>query len=261
MIKFNVFVTISLLLWLCAGLLLLLTIILYSLNRNQEVTAKLVTGIVVGALTFLSTVYFSLKSSQIEDSFVCWVIIHKDSKKPAMLPQENESDEIRAYMVSLSQIGNSVDLKDKLPKNDEEQFVILAEILQCKFIEDIAMAQRKGRSLRVSATDKGLFTKGSINQPVKFSDAEKVIGESLLLNRFSKGISLFKDKGTIPLPKNSTVSLEYTPTTPENLGNHSIYLEKPNYFRAEISIQSLGSTDLSILQTTPASFPKDKGPT
>mgnify|MGYP001585908178 FL=1 len=244
-----------------AGLLAIATIILVRLNYNQDVQAKIISGLLIGVATVFITVYFPLTETKIEKVFTTSIVIDEQEHLPIFVIPHNSSQRVndrlsKIYNLSNPSIGSGSETKliIQKPNNFGETIRFLQELIQYKLISDLADVQRVIWSISSDNTSEGTRTRANFNQPVKPSDLGKLEGKEVLKiladNQFSKGqLEIWKwGNGDLPVPQSTKLTIEHIPSSEKTgVEKHKVILIKPNYFKIEMIIEPMVGSGTGVL--------------
>lgn len=190
-------------------------------------------------------------------AFTTSVVFDEEEYLPAFVIPQKENLKLTTRLSDLSSLGRPL-IREKettqitisKPTNFDEIVIFCGELIQYKILTDLDEMQKGGWTvLQMSGT-----VSSEVKNPVKTSDLVKLSAEEmaqiLLNNRFSTGISenLRWEYSSLLVPSGSKVSLQHLPSS-EKTGadKRMITLEKQNFFKAEITIQTMGASTPSIL--------------
>ena len=233
-------------------------ILVYFNFKNPDISAKIFSGILVGAATIFVSIYFSLSSFEVKRTFITSIIMDEGEHLPVnIFPQGYEKTinkrleeiyELSTPRRAVNGTSGKTELTIERPETSDDTSKFLMDLLQYKIVVDLASMQRPSETISwYVVDDKIKNAPPGINRPFKPADSVKIQGKTILDifsdNQFAKGIrQTFRwENGFLFLPESTELSLEYVPSSKQTgVKKSKVILIKPNYFKVEFTIEPMG---------------------
>lgn len=215
------------------------------MNRSPELYSKIMTSVLVGTVTILSIIIWSLKEIVITDSFKVSIAVESTKSLP-IKPYSNELEDnpVIARQKKFAKFANPKIIYNSTeveifqePKTDNEYWDVNGQILQFVVLQIISQQQRTKTSL-FKIEDGTYVLENGIEKPlIEMPEIPLKNFSGLNSNHFIEKRQIVDTQFNhflIKGPKETHINIDNSVS-----GKYVITLEKTNYFDASITIEKL----------------------
>lgn len=234
----------------CAIVLVVITAILLKLNWSSKIISPVVSIFFVGTVTTLITIFFTLKESKDERTFMTSIVVDSRSNIPFItVPNHTNEKQVRQFEIvkngaqKINYEGSEIKIYDT-PKDFNETKLLLQELLLYDLLKEIQNSQYQVTG--VSQTTEGVKTFN--HKPYKPPEAKNYKSDLFIdeLNKFrfyknNPTEKFFWETQSFTFPKGTKLTINL-PKDSTDSAKTKLIIRKKHFFEIEISIETFGAT-------------------